>query len=703
MRIPSRIQSVTLRDFRAFPGGADPTVFNLGADGKNLLLFGENGAGKSSLFQSLGLLFSPTPPPRPFDDYRHVFSIHDGTNPGLVSVKLTSGSTVDYSWDAGNPHPATNANDASFQEAARRATFLDYKALLRTSLPHEADDCVNIFELVVNTLLREAEFPDGRTVAKAWAELLAYDPPQPPRDADETEDDYADILEEGPKPEQQKRSKAESFWKMFAGLLGRIVPRANRYLADHLQPSLTILLTPQPEQQEGTDPHRKLLLTAIYAGHPVAHPAQFLNEARLSAIALALYLAAVVETNPATTSVPALSGSALDSFTPLRLLVLDDPLLGLDLSHRRPLLDLLQTPDFSQWQVFLLTYDASWFEMASDALKAGDARSNRRWVGYRLHAKLHDNGWEMPVLSADEPFLDRAWGYLQGEDAPVGTDGAQPKSCDYKAAGVYLRSAFETILRDFCIARSLQVGLKENLRDYTSEDLWPLVQDYDVKNGNPLLDSGLTAEISMSRRYVLNPLCHSDPARPTREDIRRTHAALKRLKALLDQDLSWRTQLDSKLVQETKNIIGDNSARREKALKGLAPASEFALRSACQLLASASNPPPPEVAILLRSAFDRMLWRYCARKNLTFTRKCDEELSTRDLWDAANAGPAGMSAMQNDFVTAIEAHGDLFLDSAPTQETCAGKSQVDLESICALFAGRHWRTELHPKSAMDSF
>ena len=174
MSIPSRIKSATLRDFRAFPGGADPTIFNLGNDGKNLLLFGENGAGKSSLFHSLWLLFSPTPPPRPFDDYRHVFSAHDGTNPGLVSVKLTAGSTVDYYWDAGNPHPATNANDASFQEAARRATFLDYKALLRTSLPHEADDCVDLFDLVVNTLLREAEFPDGRTVTKAWTELLAY-------------------------------------------------------------------------------------------------------------------------------------------------------------------------------------------------------------------------------------------------------------------------------------------------------------------------------------------------------------------------------------------------------------------------------------------------------------------------------------------------------------------------------------------------
>lgn len=683
MSIPSRIQSATLRDFRAFPGGADPTVFNLGADGKNLLLFGENGAGKSSLFHSLRLLFSPTPPPRPFDDYRHVFSIHDGTNPGLVSVKLTAGSTVDYSWDAGNPHPATNANDTSFQEAARRATFLDYKALLRTNLEHEEKDDVDLFDLVVNTLLREAEFPDGRTVPKAWAELLAYEPkPPPPRDADESEEDYADTLKEWPKPEQEKHDEAEGFWKVFGDLLGRIVPKANDYLADYLQPSLTIQLTPKPEQQEGVEPRRKLLLTATYAGHPVAHPAQFLNEARLSAIALALYLAAVVETTPATTAVPALSGSALDSFTALRLLVLDDPLLGLDLSHRRPLLDLLQTSDFADWQVMLLTYDASWFEMAGDAL------DDDRWVKFRLHARLHQAGWEMPVLNSDEPYLTRASGCIEGGD--------------YKAAGVYLRSAFETMLRGFCIARHLHVALKENLREYNSEALWPLVSKYEVKKGHRLVDGGLKAEVELGRKYVLNPLCHDDPARPTREEVRRALATLTRLRTLLDGDLGWRNQLDSKLRAATAAILGDNAARREKALKGLAPASELALRSACQLRA-APNSPLPEIAMLLRSAFDRMLWHYCAKKNLTFTRKCDEELSTRDLWDAAKAGPTGLTATQPTFVLTIEGHANLFIEPDPTQDVCAGKSQADLEALCALFAGQHWKTEPHPKAAMDNF
>ena len=50
-----RIAKIILRDFRAFHGN-EAYTFDLGATGKNLLLYGENGAGKSSLFHGLRLL-----------------------------------------------------------------------------------------------------------------------------------------------------------------------------------------------------------------------------------------------------------------------------------------------------------------------------------------------------------------------------------------------------------------------------------------------------------------------------------------------------------------------------------------------------------------------------------------------------------------------------------------------------------------------
>jgi energy-coupling factor transporter ATP-binding protein EcfA2 len=679
-----RISRISASDFRAFPGG-EPFVFDLGADGKNLLLHGENGAGKSSLFHALRLLFSPEIPAKPFTDYANVFLPGGAANPGLLAVDLTAGSPVDYRWDSGNLHPAANAGDATFREAARRSVFLDYKALLQTSLPHEKEDFVDLFDLVVETLLRDVEFNGELTVLKAWEELLAFTPtPPPPRKPDETEEEYSEALKELSTDSQQKREEAEKFWTKLTGFLIRIIPRANDYLAKHLQPFLSIELKASPGTQESDSPHRKLLLTATYAGHPVPHPALFLNEARLSAIALALYLAATVETKP-----PALVVSANgDSYLAPRLLLLDDPLLGLDLAHRSTLLDLLQRDEFFGWQIFLLTYDANWFELASDALDAGDAASNKRWVTHRLHAKLHEAGWEMPILMSNLPFLDRAWGHLQ--------DG------DYKAAGVYLRAAFESMLRDFCIERHQHVPLLENLRDYKTETLWPVVCKYVARGGSHLIDEGLKSEIELQRRYVLNPLCHNDPARPTREEARRAHAALSRLHALIVQDTAWPKQLNAELQEAAKAIVANDLSRLEKALMGHANPREFALLAACRLLAT-PNPPIAETAMLLRSAFDRMLWRYCDRKGLTFIMKCDANLSTRDLWIEAKIAAPALNATHAAFVAAIEAQDDLLLAPDPTSDVCVGKPQADLEALCQLFAGANWKTELHPGAVMDSF
>ena len=67
---PLRIKRLTLTDFRAFPGPA-PAHFDL--DGKNLLVYGENGAGKSSVFHALSDFFS-LKRSRNLRVYKNVFS-----------------------------------------------------------------------------------------------------------------------------------------------------------------------------------------------------------------------------------------------------------------------------------------------------------------------------------------------------------------------------------------------------------------------------------------------------------------------------------------------------------------------------------------------------------------------------------------------------------------------------------------------------
>ena len=91
-----KIKTLSLTDFRAFPGPA-PAIFEL--DSKNLLVYGENGSGKSLLFYALRGLFTVGKPPELFG-LRNSFS-EQGI--GVVAVRVDFDDTSHASWrvDAG--------------------------------------------------------------------------------------------------------------------------------------------------------------------------------------------------------------------------------------------------------------------------------------------------------------------------------------------------------------------------------------------------------------------------------------------------------------------------------------------------------------------------------------------------------------------------------------------------------------------------
>jgi energy-coupling factor transporter ATP-binding protein EcfA2 len=653
-----RIAKIILRDFRAFPGN-EPCTFNLGDGGQNLLLFGENGSGKSSVFHALRLLLSETPPSKRFAHWRHVFTAGEE---GTITVELTAGSPKDFSWNFGELHPAADATDVSFLELARRATFLDYKALLKTSFLHEEEECVNLFPLLISALVRDAKLPDGRTAAQQWDAVQRFEPAErPPAEPDEGREDV-------PTPEDQINEAAEAFRQQLGDFLN-VSAGANRSLVDRANELLRQLTSGLAISTEvgtfqvvevSSDPsnvsHKfsgaEVRLAVTYAGHLIDHPAVFLNEGRLTAIGLAIYLAAALASTPSTRA----------SSEP-RLLVLDDALIGLDLSNRLPLLDLLRGDDFKDWQVLLMTYDANWFDLASDHLP------NELWVKMQLNAKPHADGWDMPVLVDDASYLARAWNHIE--------------SGDPKSAAVYLRSAWENVLRRFCEARpQIKLPLQREPRDYTAETLWSAVKSHKSRSNHRLVDDALAGQIDLCQRYILNPLCHDDPARPIRDEARRAYSAVSRLKVLLEQESSWFSQLDSRLRAATKDILGDNEKLRQRALRGLAPPNDLALALVCKLLDN-RDPPLSEVAVLLRSAFDQSLWAFCARKKIDFTVCCDDVLTTDRLWQQAAHGPGALNASQPAFVATIENHRDLMLVDAPDVATFAGKSSVraDLETL----------------------
>jgi len=502
-----RIGKIVLRDFRFFPGN-EVYTFDLGDDGKNLLLFGENGCGKSSLFHALRLLLRESAPKQAFAAYRNIFNPGEE---GTIAVELTAGMPQDFKWEYGEPHPATTG-DTAFLDLVRRVTFLDYKALLRTSLLHDDAEYVNLFSLLVETLLRDAELPDGRTVFQHWESVRRFRPPEPPPESDEDEEEF-------PTPEEQINAAAQRFMAQLDELLnvsaggGRsLLARANELLAKltsdlEVRTEVGALRVQEISHDPGHRPHAfigaDVRLQAIYAGHVIEHPALCLNEARLTAIALALYLAAAEATTPRT------GGQQ----TP-RLLVLDDVLIGLDFANRLPVLRMLNE-EFSDWQVILMTFDRVWFDLAREYTE-----HTGRWrypTLRELPASPRKPG--RPVVEACADLLSRAEAHLQAGDL--------------MAAAVYIRAAFETRVKNVCRDEGIKVAYKPDPRDVKIDQLWEAIverQKTRQATGDvDFIDPGLMNDVEAVRSVVRNRLSHAGMPTLTSNEVKLALDTVRRL------------------------------------------------------------------------------------------------------------------------------------------------------------------------------
>ena len=342
-----RIKRISVSGYRAFPPYKPKSLeIDLSDTGKNLLLYGENGSGKTSLFRALRDLFDTSPDVRDYATVRNIF--HQDEDDSVV-VSLTSGPPDEYRWEVGEAHPKTSGD--SFHVFARTCLFLEYRDLLQTNFIHRTG-APNLFHLLVDIVL--PELPAPTKPLKTLREAMRAEIPRG----------------------RQTRNPVARANKAAASLLGALVDhlpelvRETNRLLRQLQPLTQIDLKPSSEIKyrkanaiaERGFTGEVLTLEVQLNGRPLTEPQHFLNEARLTAIALALYLAAARLTRVGRPGI----------------MVLDDVLIGIDLSNRIPLLRLLQS-EFANWQVLLLTHDATWYDMATERL------DEETWSFQRLH------------------------------------------------------------------------------------------------------------------------------------------------------------------------------------------------------------------------------------------------------------------------------------------------------------------------------
>jgi ABC-type multidrug transport system ATPase subunit len=482
-----RIKAIEINNYKAFYG-----KHRIKVNGKNLFMYGENGSGKSSLFYALKDFFQSSSEEIDLSEVENIF-IKDAQK-GKCYIKVTfnpnskrkkRNQDFEFTMTSRNTDSVT---DTSIRDANKLKSFLTYKNLL--DIHHiKKHQRIDLFNLLVKGVLKHFKFPllGDKELGQLW------------QDVETT------IGKETSRSFQikHKRIELDAALKTFNDAFGELFnENSPEYILKHARPildefkhNIDLRLSysqakPDSDYQSIENNHVDVELS--YAGKKLRKPHLFLNEARLSAIAISIYLGMI---------------KRHIQLLPCKILFLDDIFIGLDIANRLPLLKILKS-GFTDYQLFITTYDKPWYEYAKSYLEGTEG-----WLTLEFYAEETKEGFEIPSIFDNQELIKKAlWHH---------------NNSDYKAAAVYARSAFEKILRKYCEKKHKKIAFKPKMKNYSTQDFWKEVKED--------IDPATKRDIEQYRDLVLNPYSHYNTEKhEIKTELIDAIEAVKKLKSELD-------------------------------------------------------------------------------------------------------------------------------------------------------------------------
>lgn len=400
-----RINKISIQNFKAFP---ELQPFEL--NGKNLLVYGNNGSGKSSLYWALYTFLQCSEKDResinkyfvPFNDaaentYQSLRNIYrPDTDDSFVEIELQGESSIKLAYDN-----FADLQTSGVKEANKASDFINYKLL------HNFYNATHKKELNLWEVFKRDIFPYFSYSGKTYAEWL---------EDIETNQQYDGRT----KGYSQFQARLGLFNREVDGLVSSIVLQANKVLLGKFNISdLKIEIVYSRQLTWGgklNDPKIKLCIEVEKDGAFVKHhrPQSFLNEASLTRIAISVRLGALL-TRLATSE--------------WKILVLDDMLISLDMSNRMIVSEIiLNDDDLKEFQKIILTHDKSFF----DILKYKTESTEWNYLEFQKDEK---NNSSKPIIKSNKSYLEKAKGFFEEKE--------------FDACANYLRKESEVILRKY--------------------------------------------------------------------------------------------------------------------------------------------------------------------------------------------------------------------------------------------------------------
>lgn len=517
----NRIKQIKLKNFKFFYGEV-----NIDLERQNALIFGENGSGKSSLYWALYTflqsVYKDTPQEvQKYFSHNHPENLRNrfASDADESYIKIVFEDDHKSTTDKLISNNIVNTKVGTLIElAVLGSELINYKILAKIH-DFKNPQQIDLFRIMDKDILPFINFREN---------LVRHDGVA----ANANAQNWWDYIKLGMQPRGKMH---EAPYKVFSAAVEKfnnelefyfnsITQSANEYLKKFKQPFTISFKTENCSYDafvEGSSTQRNHKTIApqvfvhAYFNHniitkgkqEITRPHTFLNEAKLTAIALSIRFAMLDQK---------LSGVAAAD-TP-KFLVLDDVLISLDMSNREIVLDII-LKEFVDYQLIVLTHDRNFFELVRHRIKCIE---QEHWKFIEMY-ECEQNGIPQPLIKSSDTYLEKAEQYFHLKE--------------YEIAGNFLRKEAEAFCKEF-LPKKLHYTCEYNLHN-----LGGLILQCKAFAESADLDNTLFVALDNHRKFVLNPTSHDSYDVPKfNSDIGNCLNTLKKLRRIKNEPFLRRSE-----------------------------------------------------------------------------------------------------------------------------------------------------------------
>ena len=533
------IQEIEIEGFKAFPN-----KFNLALD-KHLLLYGENGSGKSSIYYALhALLQSVYKSDQGAKYFNHedseenlinIFKLDEiGNNGFMPHVKITLDNGRQWKLNRNGLSCIPNTDDDSeLRLLNKTSAFINYSYIsrFRSARNSETMDLWNVF--IKDILPFYVPSGKDKTLADTYYELVSNRYPyRVQKDISKFNENLSDFID-------RVNSKASDIY--------------NQYFKENDEANIVIRVKYAEDDDKPNNPHneefrlsfkRRTQKSAYDWRYPkiglhievnniiIQKPQSFFNEARLTAIALAIRFACLQGGNPQ------------DG----QFLALDDMLISLDMSNRMKVIRYLLDYVADKYKIYLFTHDRLFYHCLKRIIET--QYSKGEWMFGGLYLNDLDSHMEPEFMPETTSKINEA--------------REAYKRHDYFRCGTLLRQSCEQHLKEllpdsYRIMENPQTGKTEN-KNLDQQIL--SLQEFCNKE---IIDYMPFKDLKTYKDLFMNATAHNDITSPFfRDEIKRCLYAIEALSQIKrSEKIDCKKELSFSVVDSTDKKYTIRLIRRE--------------------------------------------------------------------------------------------------------------------------------------------